>query len=118
MIQAALVGFLALIVLDFVFGIVNAILQREFSSEVMRKGIGHKSAELGYVMVGLVADGLICAGLNIGITGPVLAIILGYLCVMEIGSLLEIFSKMNPDIAASRIGKVLASVKPPEVENG
>lgn len=108
-IQAAIVGLLALMVLDFIFGIANACIKGEYSSAKMREGLGHKCTELGYVAVGIIADGLIFAGLDIGITGPVLGFIIAYLCVMEIGSLLEIFAKINPDLANSPIFKLLAS---------
>lgn len=108
-IQAAIVGLLALMVLDFVFGIANACIKGEYSSAKMREGLGHKCTELGYVAVGIIADGLIFAGLDIGITGPVLGFIIAYLCVMEIGSLLEIFAKINPDLANSPVFKLLES---------
>lgn len=110
-IQAALIGLLALIVLDFAFGLLNACMKGEYSSKVMREGLGHKCTELGYVLVGIIADGLIFAGLDIGLSGPVLGFIIGWLCIMEIGSLLEIFAKINPKLQESPIGKVLASVK-------
>lgn len=109
-IQAAIVGLLALMVLDFVFGIANACIKGEYSSAKMREGLGHKCTELGYVAVGIIADGLIFAGLDIGLTGPILGFIVAYLCVMEIGSLLEIFSKINPNLGNSPIFKLLASV--------
>ena len=107
--QAAVVGLLLLILLDWCFGVGNAISKHEFSSEKMREGIGHKCTELGFVMVGIIADGLLFAGLDIGMNGPVLIAVVGYLCIMEIGSLMEIFAKINPDIAESAPFKLLAS---------
>lgn len=117
MIQAALMGLLILMVLDFVFGVINACIKGNYKSSKMHEGLGHKCTELGYVMVGVVADGLIFAGLDIGVTGPILGFILAYLCVMEIGSLLEIFADMNPKLAESPLMKILASVKVPKVAN-
>ena len=99
--QAAIVGLLILIVLDWVFGIGSALAKHAFSSEKMREGIGHKSTELGFVLVGIIADGLLFAGLDVGFNGPVLVTIVGYLCIMEIGSLLEHFADMNPQMADS-----------------
>lgn len=110
-VQAALMGLLLLMVLDFLFGIFNACSKGEYSSSKMREGLGHKCTELGYVLVGIIADGLVFAGLDIGITGPILGFILAYLCVMEIGSLLEIFSKINPALASSPVFKLLASAQ-------
>ena len=109
-VQAALVGLLALMVLDFVFGIFNACSKGEYSSAKMREGMGHKCTELGYVLVGIIADGLVFSGLDIGITGPILGFIVAYLCIMEIGSLLEIFQKINPDLADSPVFRLLETV--------
>lgn len=107
--QAAIIGLLMLILLDWCFGIGNAVAHHQFSSKKMREGIGHKCSELGFVLVGIIADGLLFAGLDIGMNGPVLIAITTYLCIMEIGSLLEIFAKMNPQLAESAIFKLLAS---------
>lgn len=109
--QSALVGLLALMVLDFGFGVVNACLRGKYTSRKMREGLGHKMGELGYVVVGIIADGLIFAGLDIGVTGPVLIFTLGYLCVMEIGSLLEIFAELNPQLADSKLFQMLDKVR-------
>lgn len=108
--QVAIVALLVLIVLDWLFGIGNALMKHEFSSEKMREGIGHKCTELGFVLVGIVADAMISAGLDIGFSGPVLTTIAIYLCIMEIGSLLETFAKINPELAKSPAFKLLASV--------
>lgn len=107
--QAALVALLILILLDWLFGIGHACINHEFSSSKMREGISHKCSELGFVLVGMVADAMLFAGLDIGLNGPVLITITLYLCVMEIGSLLEIFVKMNPALGDSPVFKLLAS---------
>ena len=109
--QSATVGVLVLILCDWVFGIANAVMHKRFSSQIMREGLGHKCAELGLLLVALVADGLLLGGLDIGINGPVYCTIAVYLCIMELGSLLEIFADMNPDLGSNPIFKVLASVK-------
>ena len=107
--QVAIIALIFLIVLDWIFGIGNALEKKNFSSEKMREGIGHKCSELGFVLVGIVADAMLSAGLNIGFSGPVLTAIAVYLCIMEIGSLLEIFVDINPKLADSPVFKLLAS---------
>lgn len=111
-VQVEIVALLLLILLDIIFGVVNACMKGEFSSSVMRRGIGHKCTELGYVMVGIIADALIFTGVDIGITGPVLGAVLGGLCIVEIGSLMEIFGDMNPDLSKNRLFHMLDSIKP------
>ena len=108
--QVAVAALLVLILLDWIFGIGNALIQHEFSSEKMRKGIGHKCSELGFVLVGIIMDAMIMSGLNIGFEGPILTTIAVYLCIMEIGSLVEIFAKINPELGGSPVFKLLASV--------
>lgn len=111
MTQTALIALLILIFLDWVFGIGNACANHAFSSKKMREGISHKCSELGFVLVGLIADAMLFAGLDLGLNGPVLLTITIYLCIMEIGSLLEIFVKMNPVLGDSPVFKLLASAK-------
>ncbi len=108
--QVAIAALLILILLDWVFGIGNAMMKHEFSSEKMRQGIGHKMSELGFVCVGIVMDAMISAGLDIGFEAPILTTTTVYLCIMEIGSLMEIFAKINPQLASSPVFQLLASV--------
>lgn len=108
--QGALFGLFLLILLDWCFGVGNAIAKHEFSSKVMREGIGHKCSELGFVLVGIISDGLFFAGLDIGLNGPILIAVCVYLIIMEIGSLMEVFAKMNPKLANSPVFHLLKSV--------
>ena len=109
--QVGITAVLVLIVLDILFGLGNAIGHKEYSSEKMRQGIGHKCAELGFILVGLVVDATIIGGFDLGFSAPVLVSICVYLCLMEIGSLLETFADMNPQLAGSPLFKLLESVE-------
>lgn len=105
--QVALMAVLLLILLDWIFGVANAIANHEFSSSKMREGIGHKCSELGFCLVGVVIDGTIIGGVDLGYSAPCFTAICVYIALMEIGSLLEIFSRMNPELADSPIFKLL-----------
>lgn len=107
--QVAIAALLILILLDWVFGIGNACMKHEFKSEKMRQGIGHKMSELGFVVVAIVMDAMISVGLDLGFNGPILTTTAVYLCIMEIGSLLEIFASINPQLADSPVFKLLAT---------
>ena len=109
--QVAIAAVLLLILLDIIFGIANALLHKEYQSSKMREGMAHKASELGFVLVGVVADGTIVGGLDLGFSAPVLVSVCVYLCLMEIGSLLETFAKMNPALADSALFQLLESVK-------
>lgn len=117
-IQAALFAFMALVILDVIFGISNALMTKNFSSTVLREGIVHKLSEFGIVAVGVIIDGLLFAGLDLGFNGPVLAFFLLALIVMELGSIMELLAELNPALKNNAAFKLLASVKEPEREEG
>lgn len=109
--QVALAALLLLIVSDVAFGVTHACMSGTFRSAKMREGIQHKLAELGYALAALVIDGTIVGGLELGFPAPVLVATCGYLCLMELGSLMEICNKMNPALGRLRLFKVLDAVK-------
>lgn len=117
-IQAALFAFMALVLLDVIFGISNALMTKNFSSTVLREGIVHKLSEFGIIAVGVIIDGLLFAGLDLGFNGPVLAFFLLALIVMELGSIMELLAELNPALKNNAAFKLLASVKEPEREEG
>lgn len=115
--QVAICAVLLLIVLDVLFGVTNALIRREFSSEKMREGIAHKCTELGFLFVGVIIDGCIVGGVDLGYSAPVLTGAAVYICVMEIASLLELFIKINPALASTPIFKLLSASRLLEAES-
>ena len=105
--QVAVMAVLLLTVLDVIFGLVNAIASKSFSSAKMRAGIAHKSASMGFLLVGIVVDGTIIGGLDLGFSAPVLTTICVYLCLMEVASLLESFALLNPHLSNSPLFRLL-----------
>lgn len=109
--QVGIAVVLVLIALDIVFGLGNALAQHKYSSAKMRQGIAHKSAEIGMLMLGAVADASIIGGFDLGFSAPVLVSVCVYLSLMEIGSLLETFADMNPQLAHSPLFRLLEEVE-------
>lgn len=107
--QVAVMAVLLLTLLDVVFGIAKALLQHDFQSTKMRQGIGHKCASLGFMLVGVIVDGAVLGGVDLGFSAPVLTTICIYLCLMELASLMETFAAMNPELAGSPVFKLLES---------
>lgn len=107
--QVAIVAVLLLMLLDIAFGIGNALATHSFTSAKMREGIGHKCVSIGFILVGIIVDGTIAAGFDIGVENPVLVVICAYLAIMEVSSLLETFAKMNPSLAQSPVFRLLES---------
>ena len=80
------------------------------SSTKMREGLYHKTAEVGLLFVGIMIDGALLGGFDFGYSAPVFTAICVYICIMEVGSLLEIFASMNPELQNSPIFAMLDSV--------
>lgn len=116
--QVAIAAVLVLMLLDVVFGVVKALMSKSFTSSAMREGIGHKCASLGFIVVGIVVDGAVAAGLDLGFENPVLVAVCVYLALMEVASLLETFAAMNPQLADSPVFRLLESSKVIEKPEG
>lgn len=111
--QTAIVAVLIMTLLDVVFGLISAIfVQHDFKSEKMRNGIAHKSVSFGFMMVADVVDGTLIGGLDLGFTSPVLVTACVYLIIMELGSLMEIFAKIRPEVADSPLWQLFRGVRP------
>lgn len=79
---------LGLIVLDIITGFVYAWINKSVSSSVMREGLGHKIAEISYIVLGFLAN--LCFGLH-----SVQLFAIFYVCFMEIVSVAENCAKLG-----------------------
>ena len=82
---------LGLIILDILTGFLYAWINKKVSSTVMREGLGHKAAELSYILLGFLA--YICFDLH-----SVFLLAVFYVCFMELVSILENCSKLGVPI--------------------
>ena len=96
---------LAFIIFDFVSGYVAAIKNEDVSSKVMREGLFHKA---GLVMLMVLAAVIEYGQAYIFDSAPIPIIIpaCGYICIMEITSILENITKLNPDILPEKIAMI------------
>lgn len=108
--QVSIVGVCLLIMLDLLVGIVGAVMTKTFSSEKMRSGLLHKFTELSCIALGIILDGILIGGLNLGFE-PVLLATCTYVAIMELGSVLELIRKYNPD-AEGIVGWLTSFVQP------
>lgn len=108
--QVATVAVLLLIVMDILFGVCAAIIQHRFNSEKMRAGMAHKAAEIGLMLLGIIADGALLGGFDFGISAATYLGICAYLAVMEVGSVLETFALMNPELGTNPVFRVLEQI--------
>ena len=109
-VQVAIVTVLMLVVLDLLVGIVGAWATHTFSSEKMRAGLLHKFMELSAVALSIILDGALLGGLDITIQ-PIVVATCVYISIMEVGSVLELIKKYNPD-AEGLVGYLTSFVTP------
>lgn len=108
--QVAFLAFAFLMGLDVVLGLAAAAHNNEVKSSKMREGLWHKTGELGVVAIGDVLDGAILGGVDLGFSAPVTMVMLVYLIVNEALSCFENACKLNPQLAASPLARVLHDV--------
>lgn len=88
--------------IDYVTGIVNAIMHGELSSGRMRQGLGHKFAYLVVIFVALIVE-YGSDYINLGIRLPVFIPVCTGICLIEITSIVENCAKINPKLSKSNI---------------
>lgn len=100
LIVIGIVFLLALI--DYITGVVNAIMHGELSSKKMRQGLGHKLAYLAIICVALIVE-YGSDYINLGIELPIFIPTCTGICLIEITSITENCMKINPELSKSNI---------------
>lgn len=91
-----------LVLIDYITGVVNAIMHGELSSKKMRQGLGHKFAYLAIICVALIVE-YGSDYINLGIGLPIFIPVCVGICLIEITSIMENCAKINPDLKGSNI---------------
>lgn len=91
-----------LVLIDYITGVVNAIMHGKLSSERMREGLGHKFAYLAVICVALIVE-YGSDYINLGIELPVFIPVCVGICLIEITSIMENCVKINPELSGSNI---------------
>lgn len=101
--ELIIIGIVFLLALiDYVTGVVNAIMHSELSSKRMRQGLGHKFAYLAIICVALIVE-YGSDYINLGIELPVFIPACTGICLIEITSITENCMKINPELSKSNI---------------
>lgn len=95
-----------LVLIDYITGVVNAIMHGELSSERMRQGLGHKFAYFAVIGVALIVE-YGSDYINLGIELPVFIPVCVSICLIEITSIMENCVKINPELSDSNILNIL-----------
>lgn len=91
-----------LVLIDYMTGVVNAIMHGELSSKKMREGLGHKFTYLAVICVALIVE-YGSDYINLGVELPVFIPVCAGICLTEITSIMENCVKINPELAKSNI---------------
>lgn len=91
-----------LVLIDYITGVVNAITNGELSSERMRQGLGHKFSYLAIICVALIVE-YGSDYINLGVELPVFMPVCTGICLIEITSIMENCTKINPELSRSNI---------------
>lgn len=83
---------------DYVTGVAKAIMQNNLSSKKMREGLGHKFAYIILVLVAWFIDE-VSSHVDLGLPMPVFICTVGGICLIELTSILENITAINPELA-------------------
>lgn len=86
------------IITDYITGVAKAIMQDNLSSKKMREGLGHKFAYLILVLVAWFVDE-INLHVDLGLPVSVFVCTVGGICLIELTSILENITAINPELA-------------------
>lgn len=90
------------ILLDMVTGVIKAFKEKNYTSSIMREGLFHKCGSIVCVVFGILVD-YAQNFLDLGFSVPVALSICVYICLMEIGSIIENVCTINPQIAPEKL---------------
>ena len=105
-----------LLLLNIVLGVTSAVIRHDWSSKVMRSGVSNLVSVFTFAIVSLIVDAIVSVGIDIGFDAPVFVACCTYVCIMEIGSLMENIVDLNPKLKESPLFIVLRKVEPKPLE--
>lgn len=88
-----------LIVIDYVLGVIGAVISKTFSSSVMRQGLIHKFTYLVAIVIAEIIV-LLSGYLDLGFdfVDTIVGLVCVWISLTEIGSILENIVKINPKL--------------------
>lgn len=104
------------ILMDLLTGLIKAFKKQEYNSSVMREGLYHKGGSVLCVVLGALVD-YAQTLVDLGVTIPLASTICVYIILMEIGSVIENISIINPDIMPNKLKSYFYKLAESEKEN-
>lgn len=85
--------------LDIISGVISAVINKNYSSEELRKGLGHK---LGYIFVmctvAIIQVAMFDDRFSVEFGFPLLDVVCGFIIFMEVTSIIENACLINPNL--------------------
>lgn len=106
-------GWGLLVVIDFLVGLLGAFIRGDFSSSIMRVGIGHKAMCSLVVLLAAVLQVLAVHVTTLPIF-PAVSVVCVYLIIMEVGSVWETIVKTYPELTGSKLEEFFDDFKDDE----
>lgn len=93
-------------VFDIISGLLQAIANKTYASSKMRVGLWHK---ISFILIIVLAVGLEFAQgfIDLGFTVPLVVPVCAYICMNEIGSIIENFALLNPKLIPAKLRELL-----------
>lgn len=104
----ALIAVLFFVVTDYITGLVKAIMAGNLSSKRMREGLGHKFTYLALILVAYMID-TVGAHVDLGLPMHVYLVTVGGICLIELTSILENITEINPELKDAPFMQVFAT---------
>lgn len=102
----AIAGAFILMLFDIVSGIVQAIMNHEFRSSTMRKGLGHKAVLTLIILLAICIEILSSHVAGLGFGGVSIYVVCIVIIIMEVGSIMENLRKAYPELADLPVMKI------------
>ena len=106
----ALMAGLFFVVTDYVTGIVKAIMTGNLSSRKMREGLGHKFAYLALILTSYMID-IFSSHIDLGLPVHIYLITVGGICLIELTSIIENITDINPELKDVPFMQIFATTK-------
>ena len=113
----ALIAVLFFVATDYVTGIVKAIMAGNLSSKKMREGLGHKFAYLALIVVAYMID-VFSVHVDLGLPIHVYLVTAGGICLIELTSILENITEINPELKDVPFMQIFSSTTDTDHKHG
>lgn len=102
----------ALVVIDYVLGVIGAVINKTFSSSVMRQGLVHKFTYLVAIAIAEIIV-LLSGYLDLGFdfVDAIVGLVCVWISLTEIGSILENIVKINPKLGEDGFLQIFSNSK-------